>query len=218
MNQPVHLDPSHPTTSFSADQMIQFARVVGLEVSSASNSMLQDRLLKAKGGSGGYPVTLRYLSGRSPFPSVAGSSMGDNVASWSTYSLPTMTEMEGTGVILSGIVGGEPCSSRQADERLTLGTESSEKPGPHSLKTLGQINSSQKKKKLRSCRWSREGRLNRLLPSGEDKGGYVFTEDMLELAPFTKVLATGHEDPLENMYCFFCMLCNRNNSMRTRRL
>ena len=32
MNPPTHLDPSHPTTSFSADQMIQFARAVGLEV------------------------------------------------------------------------------------------------------------------------------------------------------------------------------------------
>ena len=29
LNPPTHLDPSHPTTSFSADQMIQFARAVG---------------------------------------------------------------------------------------------------------------------------------------------------------------------------------------------
>ena len=28
LNPPTHLDPSHPTTSFSADQMIQFARAV----------------------------------------------------------------------------------------------------------------------------------------------------------------------------------------------
>ena len=35
MNPPTHLDPSHPTTSFSADQIIQFARAVGLEVSLA---------------------------------------------------------------------------------------------------------------------------------------------------------------------------------------
>ena len=35
LNPPTHLDPSHPTTSFSADQMIQFARAVGLEVSMA---------------------------------------------------------------------------------------------------------------------------------------------------------------------------------------
>ena len=32
LNPPAHLDPSHPTTSLSAGQMIQFARTVGLEV------------------------------------------------------------------------------------------------------------------------------------------------------------------------------------------
>ena len=49
MNPPTHLDPSHPSTNFSADQMIQFARAVGLEVSLASYSMLEDLLLKARG-------------------------------------------------------------------------------------------------------------------------------------------------------------------------
>ena len=91
LNPPTHFDPSLATTSFSADQMIQFARAVGLDVSLASYSMLEDLLLKARGRSGGYPETSRYLSGRSPFPSVAGSSMGDRVASRSAYSLPTIT-------------------------------------------------------------------------------------------------------------------------------
>ena len=45
VNPPTHLDPNHPTTSFSADQMIQFARAVGLEVSLASYSKLEDLLL-----------------------------------------------------------------------------------------------------------------------------------------------------------------------------
>ena len=49
MNPPTHLDPSHPTTSFCADKMIQFARAVGLEVSLASYSVLEDLLLKARG-------------------------------------------------------------------------------------------------------------------------------------------------------------------------
>ena len=31
LNPPTHLDPSHPTTSFSADQMIQFARACGVK-------------------------------------------------------------------------------------------------------------------------------------------------------------------------------------------
>ena len=68
------------------------------------------------------------------------------------------------------------------------------------------------------CKWSREGRFNPLLPSGDVKGGYVFTEEMWELAPFAKVFSTGPEDPLETEYCFYCMLCRRIISMRTRRL
>ena len=55
MKPSIHLHPSHPTTSFSADQMIQFARAVGL----ASYSMLEDLLLKARGGSGAHPMTSR---------------------------------------------------------------------------------------------------------------------------------------------------------------
>ena len=80
-----------------------------------------------------------------------------------------------------------------------MGIESSERPGIDTLKFLQLIRSSQKKKKKsRSCKWSREGRLNPLLPSDDDKGGYVFTEELLELAPFAKVFATSPEDPLEN--------------------
>ena len=216
INPPTHLDPSHPTTSFGADQMIQFARAVGLEVSLASYSMLEDLLLKARGGSGTPPVTSRHPAGRSPFPIVVVSSMGGSVASRSAYSLTTITETEGTDVIMGGDVVGESCSSRQADARLAIGIEGSEKPGTDSLKTLQQIKSSQKK--LRSCKWSREGRLNPLLPNGVDRGGYVFTEEVLELGPFAKVFATGPEDPLENKYCFYCMLCRRNISMKTRGL
>ena len=84
--------------------------------------------------------------------------------------------------------------------------------------SLQQIKSSQRKKKSYSCKWSREGRLNPILPSGDDKGGYVFTEEMLELALFAKVFATGPEDALEYKYCFYCILCRRNISMRTRGL
>ena len=225
LNPPTYLDPSHPTTSFSADQMIQFARAVELEVSLASYSMLEDLLLKARRGSGDHFGTARYPAGRSPFPSVAGSTMGDSVASRSVYSMPTITEDEGANVIARGDVHpspracmDEPCSSRQADERLATGIGSSERPETDSLKTLQQIKSSQKKKKLRSCKWSREGRLNPLLPCVDDKGGYVVTEEMLELAPFAKVFATGPDDPLENKYCFYCMLCRRNVSMTTRGL
>ena len=103
-----------------------------------------------------------------------------------------------------------------------MGIEGSERPGTGSLETLKQIKSSQKKKKKkkksRSCNWSREGRLNPLLPSGDDKGGYVFTEEVLELAPSAKLFATGPEDPSKNKFCFFSMLCRRNISMMARGL
>ena len=218
LNPPTYLDSSHPTTSFSADQMIQFARAVGLEVSLASYSMLEDLLLKSRRGSGDCFGTSRYPAGKSPLPSVAGSSMGDSVASRSFCSLPTITEDDGADVVLGGDGVEEPCSSRQADERLAMVIESGERPGTGSLKTLQQFKSSQKKKKSRSCKWSREGRLNPLLPCGDDKGGYVFTEEMLELALFAKEFAICPEDPPENKYCFYCMLCRRNISMRTRGL
>ena len=218
MNPPTHLDPSHETTSFSADQRIQFARAVGLEMSLASYSMLEDLLLKARGGSGAHPRTSHYTTGKSPFPSVARSSKDDCVASRSAYSLPTITEIERGDVIMGEGVAEEPCSSRQADARLGMGGKSSERPGPDSLKSLQQIKSIQKKNKSHSCRWSREGWLNPLLPSGHDKGGYVFTEEMLKLAPFAKVFATGPEDRLKNKYCFYCMLGRRNISLNVRGL
>ena len=180
--------------------------------------MLEDLLLKARGGSGAHAMTSHYTAGRLPFPIVAGSSMCDSVGSRSAYSLPTITETEGTDFMVGGGIAEETCSSRQADARLALGIESNERPGTDSLKTLQQIKSSQRKKKSHSCKWSTEGRLNPLLPSGDDKGSYVFTEEMLELAPFAKVFEIGPDDPLENKYCFYCMLCRRNISMRTRGL
>ena len=169
LNPPTHLDPSHATTNFSADQIIQFAWAVGLEVSLASHSMLEDLLLKARGGSGAHSVPSRYPVGRSQFSSVAGSSIGSSVASRSAYSLPTITETEGTNVILGGDVVEELCSSRHADPCLAMGMEGSEKPGTDCLKTLQQNKLSQKKKTSLSCKWSREGRLYPLLPSGDDK-------------------------------------------------
>ena len=218
LHPPTHLDSSHATTSFSADQLIKLARAVGLEVSLASYSMLEDLLLKARGGSGGHPMASRYPAGWSPFPIVAESSVSDSAASRSALSLPTITETEGMDVSVGGVVVEESCSSRQADARLAMGIESIERPGTDSLKTLQQIKSSQKKKKSRSCKWSRGGRLNPLLPNGDDKGGYVFTEEMLELASFAEVFTTGPEGPLENKYFRYNMLCRRNISMRTRRL
>ena len=218
LNPPTHLDPSHPTTFCSADQMIQFSRAVGLEVSLASYRMLEDLLLNARGGSGFQSVGSRHSIGRSPFPSVAGSSWGDSIASRTNYSLPTITETDVSNVLGRGEVLQGPCSSKQADARLAANV-GGEKPGSDNLKTSKEIKHSEKKnRQSKMWKWSREGRQNPLLPASDDKGGYVFTEEMLELAPFAKVFATGSDDPLNNRYSFYCMSCKRNISMRTRGL
>ena len=88
----------------------------------------------------------------------------------------TSTATEGTIVIVTEDVLEELCTNRQADASLALGREGSEKRGTDSLKTLQQNKSKQKENKLRLCKWSREGRLNSVLTSGDDKDGYVFTE------------------------------------------
>ena len=217
LNPQAHLDPGHPTTSFSADQKIQFEGAVGLEVSLASYGMLEDLLLKARVGGGDQPVGPCHFIGRSPFPSVAGSSCGDSVASRTNYSFPTVTEIDNSNVVAGGESLQEPCSSRQADARLAAEHVGGEKPGRDSLKTLQDIKLGEKTKgQSKMWKWSREGRQNPLLLAGDDKGCYVITKGKLEMAPFAKVFATGPDDSLNNRYCFYCMLWKRNISMKTR--
>jgi len=173
LNPPTHLDPSHPTTSFIADQMIQFARAVGLEVSLASYGMLEDLLLKARIGGVDPPVGSRHSIGRSPFPSVAGSGWGESVASRTNYSLPTVTETGNSNVVAGGGPLQGPCSSRQADAPLAAEHVGGEYAGSDSLKTLQEIKRGEKKKKRQSrmWKWSGKVRQNPLLPAGDDKGG-----------------------------------------------
>ena len=131
-NPPIHLDATHQTTSFSADQMIQFARAVGLEVPLPSFGMLEDRLLKAnligRGGDGG------KASSSSAFSSRAGTNVGDSVASGSVFSLPNITESTKCEQVAMG--SQEPCSSRQADETLSSVPVVDDKGGTYSLKAL----------------------------------------------------------------------------------
>ena len=112
----------------------------------------------------------------------------------------------------------EPCSSRQADKALSSVPVGYDKSGTDSLKTLKEIKTELVKKANNPFRWSRKGRPNPPPKCGEESGGYVFTEEMLALAPFAKVFATGPEDPLKNRHCLFYMLCKKNISMKSRGL
>ena len=210
-NPPTRLDATHQTTSSSADQMIRFARSVGLEVSLATFGMLEDLLLKAnvigRAGCGG------RASSRSAFSTCAGTSIGDSVASHSVFSLPTITESVQSEEVAMG--SQEPCSSRQADEALSSVPVVHDKSGTDSLKTLKEIKTELVKKANNPFRWSRKGRPNPLPKCGEESGGFVFTEEMLALASFAKVSAPGPEDPLKNRPCFFCMLCRKNISLKS---
>ena len=211
-NPPVQLDPHQQLTGMSSDQMIQFARAIGLEVSLATFGMLEDVLLEIGKKTGRNVV--EKGSGRSVSLSRSGSTVMKSVASRSFYSLPTITESFDSDR-LAGDLSQQPCSSRQADAVLDFSqTEMTEISDTDSLKTLGQIRSDARKKdELYS--WSREGRPNPILPSGSDGGGYVLTEEMLEIAPFAKIFATGPKNPLKNRHCFYCMICRRNVSMKS---
>ena len=91
-----------------------------------------------------------------------------------------------------------------------------EKNGTDSLKTLKERKAEIVKKANNVFRWSRESHPNPLPKSGEKSSGYVFTEEMLTLASFAKVFATGHVDPLKKRHCLFCLLCKKNISMKSR--
>ena len=195
--------------------MIQFARAVGFEVSLATFGMLEDVLVKI-GGKAGRNVGGKS-SGQSGSISRTGSTVVESVASRSCYSLPTVTEYFGSDRP-AGDVTQQPCSSRQADAALDFSrTEVTEINDTDSLKTLGQIRSDARKKG-NLYKWSREGRPNPMSSSGSGGGGYVFTEEMLEIAPFAKIFATGPETPLKNLHCFYCMICRRNESLKSRGL
>ena len=89
-NPPVQLDPHQQLTEMSSDQMIQFARAIGLEVSLATFGKLEDVLLKF-GGKTGRSVGERG-SGQSVSLGRSGSTVVESMASRSFCSLPTVIE------------------------------------------------------------------------------------------------------------------------------
>ena len=214
-NPPVQLDPHQQVTGMSSDQMIQFARAVGLEVSLATFGMLEDVLSKI-GGKTGRNFGEKG-SEQSASRSRSGYTVMESVASRSFCSLPTNTESFDSDRLVSDL-SQQPCSIRQADASLRFSrTEVNEFNDTDGLKTLRQIRCDARKK-CELYKWSREGRPNPNSHSGSNGGGYVFTEEMLELAPFAKFFATGPENPLKNRHCFYCTICRRNVSMRSRGL
>ena len=214
-NPPVRLDPHQQLTGMREDQMIQFARAIRLEVSLATFGILEDVLLKIGGKTGRNVGEKR--SGQSSLFSRGGSTVMESVASGSFCSLSTFTESSGS-CPSAGDLAQQPCSGRQADAALDFSrTEVAEIEDTDSLKTLGQIGFNARKKG-NLYKWLRGGRLNPIASSGPDDGEYVFTEEMLELAPFAKIFATGTKNPLKNWHCFFCMICRRNVSMKFRGL
>ena len=78
-NPPVQLDPHQQVTGMSSDQMIQFARAIGLEVFLATFGLLEDVLLKI-GGRTGRNVGEKG-SGKSVSLSTSGSTVMESVAS-----------------------------------------------------------------------------------------------------------------------------------------
>ena len=177
--------------------------------------MLEDLLLKIGGKTGRSRSVGERGSGQSASLGRSGSTVVESMASRSFYSVPTITESCDSDRLV-GDFTQQPCSSRQADAALDFSrTELTEINDTDSLKTLGEIRSDARKKgELYS--WSREGRPNPVLPSGSDGDGYVFTKEMLEVAPFAKIFVTGPKNPLKNRHGFYCMICRRNVSMKSR--
>ena len=131
--------------------------------------------------------------------------------------MPTITESFDSDRLV-GDLSQQPCSSLQADAALDFSrTGVTEFNDTDTLKTLGQIRSDARKKG-ELYRWSRKGWPNPISPSGSDGGGYVFTEEMLEIAPFAKIFATEPENRIKNRHCFYCMICRRNVLMKSRGL
>ena len=111
--------------------------------------------------------------------------------------MPTITESFGSDRS-AGDPSQQPCSSRHADAALGFSqaqlTETNDSDG---FKTLGQIRFDARKKS-NLYKWSKEDRPNPLSPSGCFDGGFVFTEKMLQIVPFAKIIAKGAKSPLKN--------------------
>ena len=151
-NPPVQLHPHQRLTGMSSDQVIQFARAVGIGVSLVTFGMLEDVLLKIGG------KTERIVgdkgSGQSRSFSRSGSTVMESIDSRSFFPLPAITESSGSGPS-AGDLAQQLCSTRQANAALDFsGTEVIDINDTYSMKTLGQMRSDARKKG-NLYKWSR---------------------------------------------------------------
>ena len=98
-NPATHVDTHQQITGLNSDQLIQFARAIGLDVPLATLGMLEDLLLKIS--SQGRKSDGRSGEGivQSPFFGRAGSTVAESIAFRSFYSLPTKTESVASNLI-----------------------------------------------------------------------------------------------------------------------
>ena len=125
VNPPKFLDAGRTTTFLSADQKIQFARGVGLEVTLISYGLVEDLLVRSRGVGA---VNARGVTGNSHFPSLVGSIRGDSIASHSPYSPLTGTGLTGVpgcenGFVVLLLPDNKPCTSRTVDFGETIDLE-----------------------------------------------------------------------------------------------
>ena len=122
------LDPGQITSSFSADQMIQFARAVALEVTFASYGLLEELLMHARSFGA---LGARGQLGRSPFRSIIGSAVGTSVASLSWHSLPIASSFIGTALSEDAV------QTDEIQQCFVVGSGSADVPIPvHWVKTM----------------------------------------------------------------------------------
>ena len=213
LNPPTVLDPGHTTTILTANQTLQFARPVSLEVTLVSQGLSEDLLFRSRrlGAPGS-----RGLPG-SPFPVAIGFFLGDSIASQSRFSLSTVTGMtvtSGSGAVTdlrsSSVDVRSSCHERAFVDAVDL--EDVQQAVIADQEKVARVKG--KKKVAEPYKMSYEGRPNPFPKCKIDEGGWIFLEERLQRVPWAKVFATGHEDPLNYRQKFYCMDCHV--SMRAR--
>ena len=143
-NPSFNFDPHQQITGLNANQMIQFPKAIGLEVSLATSGMLDDLFLTinskvVRGGAGAEGVGLQC-----PSASKTRSTVAESVAPRSYYSFPTESVASN---FLPDIQHQQLCLSRQSDGTLGFSqTQVIEFAGSDSLETFGQNRSDARKK------------------------------------------------------------------------